>query len=90
MMKRVASIIGLVLILPKIAAACPSCYGAAKSPMIDGMNMAILGMLGVTGIVLFGVSSFFFMVMKRARVLREQAPEHPSVNDKGVIQWNNS
>ena len=56
-----------LLFLPDILSACPSCYGAPGEPMTEGMNMAILSLMGVTGGVLFGFVSFFVYLRKRAR-----------------------
>lgn len=49
--------------------ACPSCYGAADSPMTEGMNMAILSLLGITGGVLVSFVAFFVYLRRRARML---------------------
>jgi hypothetical protein len=49
--------------------ACPSCYGNAQSSRIDGMNTAILTMVGIVGIVLTGISSFFIRMVKRSHNL---------------------
>ena len=56
-----------VLVLSQAnAIACPSCYGAADSAETEGMNLAILSLLGVTGTVLIGMSAFFLYLRKRA------------------------
>lgn len=62
-------VLGLLLIIPDILTACPSCYGAADAPMTQGMNMAILALMGVTGSVLLGFVSFFVYLRKRTRQL---------------------
>lgn len=49
--------------------ACPSCYGAPDSPMTEGMNMAILSLLGITGGVLMSFVAFFVYLRRRARML---------------------
>ena len=51
--------------------ACPSCYGAPDSSMTEGMNMAILSLLGITGGVLAGFVAFFVYLRKRARMLHQ-------------------
>jgi hypothetical protein len=45
--------------------ACPVCYGNAQSPVLDGVNNAVVAMLGFTGLVFSGFISFFFAVRKR-------------------------
>jgi heme/copper-type cytochrome/quinol oxidase subunit 2 len=67
--------------------ACPSCYGAADGPMIDGMNMAILTMLGITGSVLGAITSFFVMMRRRLKRLRNS--NQAFVNQDGILRWNN-
>lgn len=72
------------------AQACPSCYGVADGPMIQGMNMAILTMLGITGFVLAAISSFFVMVRRRIKRLRAGEIQSAYVNQEGMLEWNNS
>ena len=62
-------IVGIFLLIPEFLSACPSCYGAADAPMTEGMNMAILSLMGVTGSVLVAFVSFFVYLRKRARQL---------------------
>jgi len=47
--------------------ACPVCFGAAESPMTQGMNMAILFMLGVLACVATGFVMFFVQLFKLSR-----------------------
>jgi hypothetical protein len=49
------------------AAACPTCYGQAQGPVIDGLSTAILAMIGITGFVLSGVAAMFVSIGRRAR-----------------------
>lgn len=84
-----------MLLWPEALRACPSCYGAADGAMIQGMNMAILAMLGITGCVLAAISSFFLMMRRRIRQLRNECGtgtaggNQPYVNEQGILQWNN-
>jgi hypothetical protein len=55
-----------VLMAAQPSFACPSCYGAADSAETEGVNWAILSLLGITGTVLFGVSALFISLRKRA------------------------
>ena len=68
-MKRLATISSIVLLVVLFhyqSSACPSCYGAADSAETQGVNWAILSLLGVTGTVLCGVSAFFLYLRKKA------------------------
>jgi hypothetical protein len=47
--------------------ACATCYGTPGSPMTQGMNAAILTMLGVTGLVLGGCAALIVTLVRRAR-----------------------
>jgi LPXTG-motif cell wall-anchored protein len=75
-MRVVMTILAIVLVgtamSPIVAAACPSCYGAQDSPMTDGMNMAILSLLGITGSVLVSFVGFFLYLKRRAMLLQRR------------------
>lgn len=45
--------------------ACATCYGQSDSDLARGMNAGILVLLGVTGLVLVGVASFFVFLIRR-------------------------
>ncbi|HTY11344.1 MAG TPA: hypothetical protein VMF88_09760 [Bacteroidota bacterium] len=70
--------------LPNSAFACGSCYGAADSPATNGMNFAILSMIGVTGGVLAAMTSFFLYLRKRARLYLAAESEHPTHENGGI------
>jgi hypothetical protein len=55
--------------IPRVASACPVCFGRSDSPLAVGTNMAIFFMLGVTGAVLAGFASFIVYLMRRARAM---------------------
>ena len=59
--------VALLVIDSSAAWACPVCFGAADSPMTQGMNMAILLMLGVLGCVATGFVMFFVQLFKLSR-----------------------
>lgn len=59
--------------LADAAAACPTCYGQAEGPVIDGMNRAILAMIGITGFVLTGFVALFVTIGRRTRAHGEAA-----------------
>jgi len=49
------------------ASACAVCFGAADSPETKALNGAIFLMLGVLGLVFFGVAGFFVHLVRTAR-----------------------
>ena len=51
--------------------ACPSCFGAEETSMIDGAKLGILVMLGITFAVQAAFVGFFFYLRKRARQIAE-------------------
>lgn len=61
------------LVLPRAAAACATCFGAADSPMTHGMNNAILTLIGVVGLVYVGIGKVFLDFRRRARKLSQKA-----------------
>jgi threonine/homoserine/homoserine lactone efflux protein len=76
----------IALVNPVSALACGSCYGAADTPATNGMNFAILSMLGITGSVLAALTSFFLYLRKRARLYLATIDAHDMTNEKGGIQ----
>jgi len=43
--------------------------------MVDGMNTAIIVMLGIVGAVLSVIAFFFIMMIRRAHRMRRHTPE---------------
>jgi len=60
------------LALPRLAAACATCYGDPQAPMTQGMNNAILMLLAVVGVVYVGVGKLFWDFRKRSKRLEER------------------
>ena len=58
----------LLIAAPRVALACPVCFGQSDSPMAWATNMAILFMLGLTGGVLVGFGAFIVYLMRRAKL----------------------
>ncbi|OLB61698.1 MAG: hypothetical protein AUI11_08575 [Acidobacteria bacterium 13_2_20CM_2_66_4] len=52
---------------PKVALACPVCFGENDSPMAQAMNSGILLMLGVVAVMLTAFASFFIYLIRRAK-----------------------
>ena len=57
----------LVLAVPRVALACPVCFGQSDSPMARATNMGIFFMLGLTVSVLAAFAGFFIYLMRRAK-----------------------
>ena len=53
------------------ALACPMCFGAAETPMIDGARTGVLVMLAVVFAVQGAFVGFFLYLRKRARRLAD-------------------
>jgi hypothetical protein len=53
---------------PRIALACPVCFGQSDSPLAKGVNMGVLFLLGTITAVLVGFASFMIYLARRARV----------------------
>jgi hypothetical protein len=68
-----------VLAVPRVALACPVCFGQSDSPMAVAANMGILFMLGVTVSVLAAFACFFIYLMRRAKL----APDNENPGDPG-------
>jgi hypothetical protein len=47
--------------------ACPLCFGAAETPLIDGAKLGVLVMLGVLFAVQAAFVAFFLYLRKRAK-----------------------
>ena len=67
-----------VLAVPRVALACPVCFGASDSLAAMGMNNAILALLIVTVGVLSSFGAFFIYLMRRASAVHQSpAPARP-------------
>jgi len=71
MKKLSAALLAILLFGASYVQACPACYGAAHSSRIDGMNAAIMTMVGITGFVLTGISTVFYTFWKRSRMMQD-------------------
>lgn len=61
------------LALPPAAQACATCYGAADAPMTQGMNNAILTLIGLVGLVYVGIGKVILDFRRRSKKLSEKA-----------------
>lgn len=51
--------------------ACPVCFGAAESPLIDGAKLGVIALVAVTLAVQGGFVGFFLYLRKRAKRVAE-------------------
>jgi hypothetical protein len=58
----------VMLGVPRVALACPVCFGQNDSPLAQAMNLGILLMLIVVAGVLAGFAAFFISLVRRARL----------------------
>ena len=72
-MKKVIiiTLLTLIVIMPEMAYACATCFGNPNAAATQGMNKAIITMLGLTGGVLGGFGSSIFILRRRAQKYAE-------------------
>ena len=71
-------------LIPGIASACSVCFGApADHPMTESLNLAIIALIGVTGTVLGGISTFFIFLARRGKKISEIMEIYDSHNGSG-------
>ena len=63
----ILSVIIFALLSYDIAYACATCFGDPNSKATQGMNLAIIAMLTITGGVLSTFLSFIYILNKRAK-----------------------
>ena len=63
----ILSVIIFALLSYDIAYACATCFGDPNSKATQGMNLAIIAMLTITGGVLSSFLSFIYILNKRAK-----------------------
>jgi hypothetical protein len=69
---RAIALLAIVLAVPRVALACPVCFGNSDAPMAVATNMGIIAMLFIVAGVLGGFASFFIYLMRRARRVAAQ------------------
>ena len=78
-MNRVAILLTLVLLLVSAAPsfACSVCFGETDSPMVQGLQVSVLFMVGVTYfVILGGVATFFVLRLKARRLAPHETTTH--------------
>jgi len=57
----------LMVVMPDQLEACATCFGDPSAPATNGMNWAIITLLGVTGGVLGGVIGTIISISKKTK-----------------------
>jgi len=66
-MRKTTLSLVMMLAVPRLALACPVCFGQNDSPLGIAMNDGIVLMLGVVVSVLACFAAFFIHLMRRAK-----------------------
>ena len=74
--RLVAAIALLAFVTPADVFACATCFGAAGSGQVEGMNGAIIGLLVFTVGMMAAFGSFFLYLKRRAH-LHASSPSNP-------------
>ena len=61
----------ILLFIPETADACATCFGDPNAPAAQGMNWAILTLLGVTGGVLGAVIGTIISIGKKTKKFQQ-------------------
>ena len=74
-MERLRTVVIAVLALaaPRVALACPVCFGQSDAPMAVATNAGIWLMLGVVFVMLSGFAFFFIYLSRRMKRLARLA-----------------
>lgn len=76
----------LVLAAPRVALACPICFGENDSPQAKAMNAGIWFMLVVVGGMMVAFGSFFISLVRRARMAELEVARAQSEPQEGNAQ----
>ena len=86
-MRKILLTLGM-LAAPRVALACPVCFGDSDSPMAVAMNLGIFAMLIVVAGVLGAFATFFIYLIRRANQIERsavaEAPER-GAEQKGTV-----
>ncbi len=73
-----------VFLLPQVSKACSVCFGVPSEQSIaQGLDLAIVMLIGVTGTVLGGVVSFFIYMSRRGKRINQIMNLYDSPNGNG-------
>lgn len=84
MKARLVCATAALLAVPRLASACPVCFGASDGAMVRGSSMGIFVLLIVTLLVLGAFATFFTVLARRAKAAQ--------LNDEAAAQagWQTS
>ena len=68
---RMFAAVAVLLAGHSTALACPVCFGAAESPLIDGAKLGVLVMVAITLVVQGAFVGFFLYLRNRAKRVAE-------------------
>ena len=73
--KRLTQILVALLALaaPRVALACPVCFGENDSPLTSAMRVGVIFMLVIVAGVLAAFASFFIYLRRRAKMAARQS-----------------
>ena len=63
----------VLLAIPKLALACPVCFGNPNSPQTRAVQTGILALLMVTVAMLASIAGFFFIYLRRRIKMVEES-----------------
>ena len=66
-MKRALGVIIALLAVPRVALACPVCFGQTDSPLASAANLGILAMLVIVCAMLACFAAFMVYLNRRAK-----------------------
>jgi len=87
-MTRQALWTAVLVAAPRVALACPVCFGASDSPLAKATNTGILAMLGVVAAMLTGFAAFFIYLNRRARLVSEVVERPDAIGRSGLSSTN--
>jgi len=82
--KYAGVLVGLAWALPMPVQACAVCFGKDAGQATDAINQAIFFMLGVISLVLTGIVSVAFTLMRRARRYEQEQEMLSQLQVKGA------
>lgn len=87
-MTRQALLTATALAIPRVALACPVCFGASDSPLAVATNTGIVAMLGVVAVMLASFASFFIYLNRRARLFPDGSERPEAIGRSSLSSTN--
>jgi hypothetical protein len=75
-----------VLTVPRLALACPVCFGESDAPLAQAMKMGVYAMLVVVVGVLGSFASFIVYLIRRARAFEASAVRQQSDSQEETVR----